>query len=195
MSMLLDDEATCSSYMSEASKDVPLDEPFPLPWSQPDDMSDAEWDKLIYDWYRPLSEPLAQLPPKWRHCPKTNRRPPLLHFGLVISKACLQEYIERNALRQHEYDPAKRQMARRLEEVAQCKHVFIADPMSYSPLRRFVVSLDSNYNHRKYRLYPEDEEDVINDIREELQLRKDVKAMWYLNAIEEFNATSGDAEE
>ncbi|KAH8087152.1 hypothetical protein BXZ70DRAFT_541427 [Cristinia sonorae] len=186
MSMLLNDEVAFCSCISGASEGVPLDEPFPLPWSKPDDMSDAEWDKMIYDWYCPLSEPLAQLPPEWRHCPKTNPRPPLLHFGLVISEACFDEYIERT-FSKNGSNASMCLMQDELAASAQCKHIFITDPISYSPLRRVVVSLYSNYNYRKYRLYPEDEEDVINDLREALNLGKEVKAMWYLNALEVLN--------
>ncbi|KAI0058553.1 hypothetical protein BV25DRAFT_1919249 [Artomyces pyxidatus] len=130
--------------------------------------------------------PISQLTDKLD--PKKTLYPPELHFGLALTQDELLAYANKHGLVEEDYpdDPldvfsCRYPVMMCLRELTDDSTVYIAPPFVPGTVRPIMVALYSNYTRSKQKLVDEDEREVLDIIRDELNLEGQ-PALWYWDA-------------
>lgn len=109
-----------------------------------------------------------------------NPNPPLLHFGLPVTYNQLKGYIDWVTVTYNleVFDPLTP-----LTKSLNCPfRIGLEMPYFTTTKCQGLITLYTNYNFEERELIDEDEEDLLQRIKMELEMDEDVSAGWYFDA-------------
>ena len=132
---------------------------------------------MLYPRYRPRAQTFTSLPAKYDPSPE-NPTPPLLNYGIPVTCENLFNYATwagKVTYFKHSPDQVSPRFLRSSIEFLGESIVYsltLAEPYFTTPKCHYVVSLYSNNDYKEKQLVDEDEENVIDLIKSELEDRK-----------------------
>ncbi|KAI0311069.1 hypothetical protein OF83DRAFT_792820 [Amylostereum chailletii] len=150
--------------------------------------------KVIRELYKPRL-PMDKLPSKYVPT-TTNPYPILLHFGIPTSGEALTAYALKKSIAVFEKDDPTRTCTLRTPVAAvkrlvkECGfrdfELMLQTPRLLPRDCDYLVALYSNHTMRKHALILSEENEVLDIIRRELDLDKNIPAMWYFHHGDEW---------
>ncbi|THH30159.1 hypothetical protein EUX98_g4048 [Antrodiella citrinella] len=151
-------------------------------------LTDEERVKEWYERHKHRAQDFVKLPAKYRPSRK-NPKPPVLHFGVPVTGFDLLRYAVWQGkhiylgdldtypkiINPHAYPDT----VDILKETCAYDDFQLAEPYFVAPQQEMLVSLYTNYNFKTARLIPEDEQNLIDTLKEELDLDSSIQPKWY----------------
>ena len=141
---------------------------------------------MVYPRYKPRAQTFTSLPAKYDPSPE-NPKPPVLNYGIPVTSDDLFKYatwagkVTYFKLSPDQVSPRFLWSSVEVLSDSVIYPLILAEPYFTTPKCHFIVSLYSNYNYKEKQLVDEDEENVIDAIKGELELDSEVKPMWYFD--------------